>query len=311
MFTTIAQERNATAPFWMKVSREARLESFKFALKRATSFTSSGCLARSSLVMAVPCSSFLSSSFRLSDSVDYLGKSPPLTSFQFSCTTSALSFCLVYASHDWDRQTPLIVRLLTVIRFFYSVTCNSETLTFWNIIYGYLENNTVCRLDNGTLNRIRDISVVHPSTKRSVFWMSQWDLALCLSKAKSRLQRPSERSIPRFQVGNGLFCCNGIEFQRLDDDILRADLMPVIQAMDNIKCGSFSMANSSWPSRFRVQCQQICRVPHGLVPSRFGKVQEAAARILKSGRPISHLTLAKLPKRVGGAAIHVREGQWV
>ena len=174
MFTTIAQERNATAPFWMKVSREARLESFKFALKRATSFTSSGCLARSSLVMAVPCSSFLSSSFRLSDSVDYLGKSPPLTSFQFSCTTSALSFCLVYASHDWDRQTPLIVRLLTVMRFFYSVTCNSETLTFWNIIYGYLENNTVCRLDNGTLNRIREISVVHPSTKRSVFWMSQW-----------------------------------------------------------------------------------------------------------------------------------------
>ena len=140
-------------------------------------------------------------------------------------------------------------------------------------------------------------------------WDSQRDLAQCLLKAKSRLRRRLEKSTLRFRVGRGSKLSDWIEFQRLDDDILRADLMPVIQAMDSIKCGSFSTANSSWRSRFRLQCQQICRVPHRFVPSRFRKVKETAARILKSGRLIPHVSIAKLSERVGGAAIQVREEQ--
>ena len=44
-------------------------------------------------------------------------------------------------------------------------------------------------------------------------------------------------------MGGRPFQSNGIEFQRLEDDILQANLMPVIQAMDNIQCGSYFEQN--------------------------------------------------------------------
>ncbi|KAK8824118.1 hypothetical protein WA556_003443 [Blastocystis sp. ATCC 50177/Nand II] len=69
------------------------------------------------------------------------------------------------------------------------------------------------------------------------------------------------------------------EFQRLDDDILRADLMPVIQAMDNIKCAdSVSNANKyaeSLTDLSHLGLEKSKKLQRGYLKPSFQSVWEA------------------------------------